>query len=89
MRADFVALGICLGWVGADEKEEPAIEAGIGRLRYKGNGILLIFDNAVDAGTLKPYRFRLGSDLSLSKSDPVASGRSLAQSAMNLASTMT
>jgi hypothetical protein len=27
MRADFVALGICLGWVGADEKEEPAIEA--------------------------------------------------------------
>jgi hypothetical protein len=26
-----------------------------GRLRHEGDGILLIFDNAVDADTLKPY----------------------------------
>jgi hypothetical protein len=47
MRAVLVALGIRLGWVGADEKEERAIEAVMGRLRYEGDGILLIFDNAV------------------------------------------
>ena len=60
MRADLVALGIRLGWVGADEKEEPAIEAVMGRLRYEADGILLIFDNAVDSDTLKPYLPRGG-----------------------------
>jgi class 3 adenylate cyclase len=55
MRADLVALGIRLGWVGADEKEEPAVAAVMERLRYDGNRILLIFDNAVDADALKPY----------------------------------
>jgi class 3 adenylate cyclase/Tfp pilus assembly protein PilF len=60
IRADFVALGIRLGWVGADEKEEPAVAAVMERLRYEGDGILLIFDNAVDADALKPYLPRGG-----------------------------
>ena len=55
LRADLVALGIRLGWVGADDKEEPAVEAMMERLRHEGEGILLIFDNAVDADALKPY----------------------------------
>jgi tetratricopeptide (TPR) repeat protein len=60
VRADLVALGIRLGWVGADDKEEPAVEAVMERLRHEGDGILLIFDNAVDAPPLKPYLPRGG-----------------------------
>jgi tetratricopeptide (TPR) repeat protein len=55
MRADLVALGIRLGWVGADEEEGPAVEAVMERLRHEGEGILLIFDNAVDAKALNRY----------------------------------
>jgi tetratricopeptide (TPR) repeat protein len=61
MRADLVALGIRLGWVGADDKEEPAVAAVMERLRHEGEGILLIFDNAIDADTLKPYLPRGGA----------------------------
>jgi tetratricopeptide (TPR) repeat protein len=60
MRADLVALGIRLGWVGADHEEERAIEAVMERLRHEGEGILLIFDNAIDADALKPYLPRGG-----------------------------
>jgi hypothetical protein len=56
MRAELVALGVRLGWVGADKKEEPALSAVMKRLRHEGEGILLIFDNATDANALKPYR---------------------------------
>ena len=55
MRADLVALGVRLGWVGADEKEEPALAAVTERLQHEGEGILLIFDNAGDADALRPY----------------------------------
>ena len=55
MRADLVGLGVRLGWVAADEKEEPALAAVRERLRHEGEGILLIYDNALDAETLKPY----------------------------------
>jgi tetratricopeptide (TPR) repeat protein len=55
MRADLVALGVRLGWVAADEKEEPALAAVMERLRHEGEGILLIYDNAIDANALKPY----------------------------------
>ena len=61
MRADLVALGIRLGWVGVDEKEEPAVAAVMERLRHEGEGILLIFDNAIDADALKPYLPRGGA----------------------------
>jgi hypothetical protein len=55
MRADFVALGVRLGWVGADDKEERALAVVMERLRHEGEGILLIFDNAIAAKALKPY----------------------------------
>jgi tetratricopeptide (TPR) repeat protein len=55
MRADLGGLGIRLDWVSADEKEEPAVAAVLERLRNEGEGILLIFDNAIDADALKPY----------------------------------
>lgn len=60
MRTDLVGLGVRLGWVGADDKEEPALAAVIERLRHEGDGILLVFDNAVDAESLAPYLPRSG-----------------------------
>jgi tetratricopeptide (TPR) repeat protein len=61
MRADLVALGIRLDWVGADAKEEPAVETVMERLRHEGDGILLIYDNAIDADAHKPYLPRGGA----------------------------
>jgi tetratricopeptide (TPR) repeat protein len=61
MRADLVALGVRLGWIPPGEKEEPALAAVMERLRHEGEGILLIFDNAIDADALKPYLPRGGS----------------------------
>ena len=55
MRADLVALGVRLGWVASDEKEEPALAAVRERLRHEGEGLLLIYDNAIDAASLRPY----------------------------------
>ena len=60
LRADLVGLGIRLGWVGVDDKEEPAVEAVMERLRHEGEGTLLILDNAIDARALKPYLPRGG-----------------------------
>ncbi|UYO54669.1 tetratricopeptide repeat protein [Rhodopseudomonas palustris] len=47
MRADLVGLGAKLGWVAADEKEEPALATVMQRLRDEGQGLLLIYDNAI------------------------------------------
>jgi Tfp pilus assembly protein PilF len=55
MRADLVSLGARLGWVAADEKEETALETVRERLRDEGEGLLLVFDNAVDAASIRPY----------------------------------
>jgi tetratricopeptide (TPR) repeat protein len=55
LRADLVGLGVRLGWVAADEKEEPALAVVRERLRHEGEGILLIYDNALDAEALRPY----------------------------------
>ena len=55
MRADLVSLGVRLGWVAADEKEEPALQTVRERLRDEGEGLLLIYDNAVDAASLRTY----------------------------------
>src|SRR5258705_13464101 len=60
MRADLVALGVRLNWVAPDEKEEPALKTVMERLVHEGEGILLIYDNAVDAAALKPYLPRGG-----------------------------
>jgi len=61
MRADLVALGVRLNWVAADEKEEPALATVMERMGHEGEGVLLIFDNATDAVSLKPYLPRGGS----------------------------
>jgi predicted ATPase len=53
LRADLVALGVRLGWVGADAKEEEALSALLDHLRDEGEGLLLIYDNAIDAASLK------------------------------------
>jgi tetratricopeptide (TPR) repeat protein len=61
MRADLAALGVRLGWVAADDKEEPALAVIMERLRNEGEGVLLIFDNAIDSETIKPYLPRGGA----------------------------
>src|SRR5262249_34440442 len=61
MRADLVGLGVRLKWVVPDEKEEPALATVMDRLRLEGSGILLIYDNAVDAASLRPYLPRGGA----------------------------
>jgi tetratricopeptide (TPR) repeat protein len=61
MRADLVGLGVRLGWVSADEKEAPALAIVMERLRHEGEGILLIYDNAIEPSTLKPYLPRGGA----------------------------
>ena len=60
LRTDLMALGVRLGWVRPDEKEEPALAAVMERLRHEGEGILLIYDNATDANALNPYLPRGG-----------------------------
>jgi Tfp pilus assembly protein PilF len=55
IRADLVSLGVRLGWVGADEKEEPAFVKVRDRLRHEGDGLLLIYDNAIDPTNARPY----------------------------------
>src|SRR6516162_5511217 len=60
MRADLVALGVRFGWAAADDKEESALAAVMERLRHEGEGILLIFDNVIDASELRPYLPRGG-----------------------------
>jgi tetratricopeptide (TPR) repeat protein len=55
MRADIVGLGVRLGWVVADEKEEPALASILQHLRDEGGGILLIYDNANNVDEIDPY----------------------------------
>jgi tetratricopeptide (TPR) repeat protein len=61
MRADLVGLGLRLGWVAPDEKEEPALAVVKERLRHEGEGVLLIYDNAPDAAALREYLPRGGA----------------------------
>ena len=60
MRADLVDLGLRLGWVRRDEAEEQSFTKVIDRLSHEGESILLIYDSAIDANTLKPYSPRGG-----------------------------
>jgi tetratricopeptide (TPR) repeat protein len=60
LRAGLVGLGIRLGWVDKDEKEEPALAAVMERLRHDGDGLLLVFDNATGADALAPWLPRGG-----------------------------
>jgi tetratricopeptide (TPR) repeat protein len=61
MRADLVALGVRLGWVGAKDEEDPALAAVRERLRHERERILLIFDNAIDADAVRLYLPRGGA----------------------------
>ena len=61
MRADLAGLGVRLGWVAPDEKEEPAIAAVMERLRHEGDGILLIYDDALSGDAIRPYLPRGGA----------------------------
>jgi tetratricopeptide (TPR) repeat protein len=61
MRADLVALGVRLKWIAPDDKEEPAVIAVMERLRHEGEGILLIYGNAIGSNVLKPYLPRGGA----------------------------
>jgi hypothetical protein len=72
MRADLASLGVRLGWVGPDEKEEPALAAVRERLRGEGEGLLLIYDNAIDAASLRPYLPPSGAARALATSNSPA-----------------
>ncbi len=72
MRADLASLGVRLGWVRPDEKEEPALAAVRERLRGEGEGLLLIYDNAIDAASLRPYLPPSGAARALATSNSPA-----------------
>jgi tetratricopeptide (TPR) repeat protein len=55
MRADIVGLGVRLGWVAADEKEDSALASVLEHLRNEGEGILLIYDNANNVDEIDSY----------------------------------
>ena len=59
-RAGEDDLGLRLGWVRRDEAEEQSFTKVIDRLSHEGESILLIYDSAIDANTLKPYLPRGG-----------------------------
>ncbi|WP_284309834.1 tetratricopeptide repeat protein [Labrys miyagiensis] len=61
MRTDLVGLGARLNWVAANEKEEPAFTAVMERLRLEGDGVLLVYDNVMNAEALQPYLPRGGA----------------------------
>jgi tetratricopeptide (TPR) repeat protein len=54
IQADLMALGRCLDWIRVEEKEEAGLAIVMERLRH-AEGILLIFDGAIDARHLVPY----------------------------------
>jgi transcriptional regulator with XRE-family HTH domain/tetratricopeptide (TPR) repeat protein len=55
LRADLVGLGVRLGWVAPDAPEADALAAVMQLLAQDGGGLLLVFDNALDADALRPY----------------------------------
>ena len=54
-RADLVSLGVRLGWAAVDDKDEVALNKVRERLRDEGEGLLLVYDNAIDAASVRPY----------------------------------
>jgi DNA-binding winged helix-turn-helix (wHTH) protein/tetratricopeptide (TPR) repeat protein len=59
--ADLAALAIRLGHVKPDVSEESALAASLAMLRKDGEGVLLIYDNAPDAKSVRPYLPREGA----------------------------
>ncbi len=61
LRADIAALAIRLGWARSDSAEDTAFAAALDGLQQHGEQILLIYDNATDAGTVRPYLPKSGA----------------------------
>jgi tetratricopeptide (TPR) repeat protein len=60
-RADLVALGVRLGWVSVDQGEEPELSTVRERLRDEGEGLLLLYDNALDAASIGRFLPKSGA----------------------------
>jgi hypothetical protein len=52
LRAGLIGLGIRLGWVGKETEAEPALTTVMERMRHDGDGLLLIYDNAMSADAI-------------------------------------
>ncbi|WP_188262670.1 FxSxx-COOH system tetratricopeptide repeat protein [Azospirillum tabaci] len=61
LRADLVALGLRLAWVDSELEEERAVAMVLDRVRDEGDGLLLIYDNALNDRQLSPYLPRGGA----------------------------
>ena len=61
LRADIAALAIRLGWARPDSAEDVAFAATLQGLHDHGDGVLLIYDNAADASTVRPYLPKAGA----------------------------
>jgi tetratricopeptide (TPR) repeat protein len=55
MRTDLAALGYRMGWAGDGDSQDAAVARTADRLRREGEGILLIFDNALDRDGIAPF----------------------------------
>ena len=55
MRTDLAALGYRMGWAGDGDSQDAALARTADRLRREGEGILLIFDNALDRDSIAPF----------------------------------
>lgn len=55
LRSDFISLGIRMGWIKADDKDETAIPSIMEQLSHTKESLLLVFDNAPDANGLWNY----------------------------------
>lgn len=55
IRSDLIGLGARLGWLAADMEEEDALAVVADRLRNHGDGILLVFDNALSPASLRAF----------------------------------
>jgi hypothetical protein len=61
LRTDLVGLGVRLQWVPPDLDESDALPRVMERLAAEGEGVLLIYDNAMDEKSLRPFLPKGGS----------------------------
>ena len=61
LRADLAALAVRLNWARSDAAETVAYNAALDGLRHHGDGVLLVYDNALDAAGLRPHLPKVGA----------------------------
>jgi tetratricopeptide (TPR) repeat protein len=61
IRADLSALAWRLGWASPDAPQDEVLRTTAERLRAEGEGILLIFDNALDRDSIREFLPRGGA----------------------------